>query len=114
MTTRSPIHFSYKKSPIPALIKKELCVTREQLTFSDSDDDFEYEWFTRAPLAIIILVRKRQFSSLVAQCTIVSMSEVEKDYIMKLKFSHNRSFFILQKFVYNYKFCYLSQEKKLT
>ena len=43
MTTQfipSPIHFSCKKGPIPALIKKVLCVTRDQSTFSDSDDDF--------------------------------------------------------------------------
>ena len=40
--TRSPIHFSCKKGPIPVLIKKVLCVTREQLTFSGSDDDFEH------------------------------------------------------------------------
>ena len=44
-----PIHFSCKKGPIPALIKKVLCVTREQLTFSDSDDDFEHSCITRAP-----------------------------------------------------------------
>ena len=30
------------------LLKKLLCVTREQLTFSDSDDDFEHSCITRA------------------------------------------------------------------
>ena len=46
--TRSPIHFSWKKGPTSALIKKVLCGTREQLTFSDSDDDFEHSCITRA------------------------------------------------------------------
>ena len=36
------------KGPIPALIKKVLCVTREELTFSDSDDDLEHSCITRA------------------------------------------------------------------
>ena len=40
--------FHAKKGAIPALIKKRLCVTREQLTFSDSDDDFEHSCITRA------------------------------------------------------------------
>ena len=37
-----------QKSPIPTLIKKVLCVTREQLTFLDSDDDFEHSCITHA------------------------------------------------------------------
>ena len=62
--------FIQKKVLFLHLLKKVLRVTREQLTLSDSDDDFEHEWFTRASLApIIIFARKSQFSSLVAQCT---------------------------------------------
>ena len=48
MTTRSPSTFHAKKDPISALIKKVLYVTREQLGFSDSDDDFEHSLTTRA------------------------------------------------------------------
>ena len=52
MTTqyaRPPIHFSYKKKVLFLhLLKKVLCVTREQLTFSDSDDDLS----TREPLML--------------------------------------------------------------
>ena len=46
--TRSPIHFSCKIGPIPALIKKVLCVTIEHLTFLDSDNDFGHSWTTPA------------------------------------------------------------------
>ena len=63
--------FHVKKGPLPALIKKVLCVTREQLTFSDSDDDFEHS------CSIVILARKSQFSSLVAQCTISFHSKIK-------------------------------------
>ena len=39
--------FMQKKVLFLHLLKKVLCVTREQLTFSDSDDDFEHSCITR-------------------------------------------------------------------
>ena len=76
-----PSTFHAKKGPIPALIKKStVCVTREQLTFSDSDDDFELSCryhsgaggaLVNHSCTIIILTRRSQHSSLVTQCTIV-------------------------------------------
>ena len=41
--------FMQKKVLFMHLLKKLLCVTREQLTFSDSDDDFEHSCITREP-----------------------------------------------------------------
>ena len=68
--------FIKKKVLFLHLLKEVLCVTREQLTFSDSDDDFEHREAFGAQVnhscSIIILARKSQFSSLVAQCTIAS------------------------------------------
>ena len=43
-----PFTFHAKKVLFLHLLKKLLCVTWEQLTFSDSDDDFEHSWTTRA------------------------------------------------------------------
>ena len=54
MTTRYirspyPSHFSEKKITIPALIKKNTMSKKLKITYSDSDDDFEYLYITRAP-----------------------------------------------------------------
>ena len=61
-----PSTFHSKKALFLHLLKKVLCVTREQLTFLDSDDDFKHACTTRAQSSSS--QEESQLSSLIAQC----------------------------------------------